>query len=34
LCPLNLNRTNTGDITGSCGECRRCFNGHWLNKAV
>lgn len=30
LCPLNLNRTNTGDITGSCGECRRCFNGHWL----
>jgi hypothetical protein len=32
LCPLNLNRTNTGDITGSCGECRRCFNGHWLNE--
>jgi len=30
LCPLNLNRTNTGDISGSCGECRRCFNGHWL----
>jgi len=30
LCPLNLNRTNTGDIAGSCGECRKCFNGHWL----
>lgn len=34
LCPLNLNRTNKGDITGSCGECKRCFNGHWLNKPV
>lgn len=31
LCPLNLNRTNVGDITNSCGECRRCFDGSWLH---
>lgn len=33
LCPLNLNRTNKGDITDSCGNCRKCFNGHWLAKS-
>jgi len=30
LCTLNLDRTNNGDITGSCSDCRMCFNGHWL----
>ena len=32
LCPLNLDRTNEGDISGSCEKCSRCFNGHWLAK--
>jgi len=32
LCPLNLNRTNTGDISGSCGSCRKCFNNHWIEE--
>lgn len=30
LCPLNLNRAERNDITGSCGECRKCFDGSWL----
>lgn len=33
ICPLNYNRTSTGDITGSCGQCRKCFDGHWLRTA-
>jgi hypothetical protein len=33
ICPLNYNRTSTGDISGSCGQCRRCFDGHWMRIA-
>jgi len=30
LCPLNMNRTNKGTIVDSCGNCKKCFNGHWI----
>ena len=29
LCPLNVKKANEEDITGTCNECRKCFNGHW-----
>lgn len=30
LCPLNLNRTEKNDITDSCVDCGKCFDGSWL----